>query len=135
MGAGTSSAEPQLFLCGNPEDLSGTSQRPIFTKFGHETYFGPVDKSGKTFSKIFTLRVICPKNLKSERYCLLHVVVQGSRSFRGRRLFSTTYGCGATVRQSCPIFGFFLFSLYKTPKTYLPVTSLQPTACRSYIAE
>jgi len=23
--------------CGNPEDLSGTSQRPIFTKFGHET--------------------------------------------------------------------------------------------------
>jgi len=25
-----------VFLCGNPEDLSATSQWPIFTKFGHE---------------------------------------------------------------------------------------------------
>jgi len=25
------------FLCGNPVDLSATSQRPIFTNFGHET--------------------------------------------------------------------------------------------------
>jgi len=24
-------------VCGNPEDLSATSQRPIFTTFGHET--------------------------------------------------------------------------------------------------
>ena len=28
------------FFGGNPEDLSATSQLPIFTKFGHETYFG-----------------------------------------------------------------------------------------------
>ena len=27
----------RVFLCGNPEDLSATSQRPILTKFGHET--------------------------------------------------------------------------------------------------
>jgi len=36
MGAGTIPAEPD-FLRGNPEDLSATSQRPIFNKFGHET--------------------------------------------------------------------------------------------------
>jgi len=26
-----------FFVCGNPQDLSETLQRPIFTKFGHET--------------------------------------------------------------------------------------------------
>jgi len=26
-----------FFVCCNPEDLSATLQRPIFTKFGHET--------------------------------------------------------------------------------------------------
>ena len=36
MAAGTSPAEP-VFLCGNPRDLLATSQRPIFTKFSHET--------------------------------------------------------------------------------------------------
>ena len=39
MGAGTSSAEREFYLCGKPRDLSATSQRPIFTKFGQETYF------------------------------------------------------------------------------------------------
>jgi len=34
VGAGTSPSEPEFF-CGNPDDLSATSQRPIFTKFGH----------------------------------------------------------------------------------------------------
>jgi len=48
------------------------------------------------------------------------------------QLFSTTYGCGATWRQITQFSDFGLCSLYKTPKTYLPVTSLQP---RSYIAE
>jgi len=36
-GVETSPAEPEFFVCGNPEDLSATSQRRIFTKFGHET--------------------------------------------------------------------------------------------------
>jgi len=34
MGQVTRSAS---FLCGNPEDLLATSQRPIFNKFGHKT--------------------------------------------------------------------------------------------------
>jgi len=39
MGAGTSPTEPKFFLCGKPRDVSATLQRPIFTKFGHETFF------------------------------------------------------------------------------------------------
>ena len=37
MGPGTSPAQPEFYLFGKPRDLSRTSQRPIFTKFGHET--------------------------------------------------------------------------------------------------
>jgi len=48
------------------------------------------------------------------------------------QLFSTTYSCGATGRQIAQFSYFGLFSPYKTPKTYLPVISLQP---RGYIAE
>jgi len=77
----------------------------------------------------------------AKRYCLLRVVVQGAGSFRDEfprwvseigLLFCVTYDCGATGRQNCPIFGFWPISPYKTLKTYLAVTSLQP---RDYIAE
>ena len=37
---------------------------------------------------------------------LLHVVVQGQGVSEVGQFFSVTYGCGATGRQSCPIFGF-----------------------------
>jgi len=30
----------RFYLFGKPPDLSATLQRPIFTKYGHETYFG-----------------------------------------------------------------------------------------------
>ena len=36
-GVGTSPRAAQVFLCGKPCDLLATLQRPIFTKFGHET--------------------------------------------------------------------------------------------------
>ena len=57
----------------------------------------------------------------AERYCLLHVVVQGQGSFSGQlNFFCTTYGCGATGRQS--IFGFWpiffvggKIALYRVP--------------------
>ena len=96
------------FLCGNPDDLLGTSQRSIFTKFGHETYLGiPSMNPERHFSTIFTLGVIFLQNLKSkigqnrhltqsrlqvtgctaEIYCLLHVVVQRAGSFRVRSTF------------------------------------------------
>jgi len=109
----------------------------------------PVDESWKTFSKIFTFEVICPQNLKSklgqtgtslragrlqvtkctaERYCLLHVVVEGTGSFQGLVNFSPRRTVaelrGVKVAQFSD---FGLFSLYNIPKTYLPVTSLQPS--------
>jgi len=63
----------------------------------------------------------------AERYCLLHVVVYRARKFppfSNGQLFSTTYGSGATERQSCPIFEFWPIFPIQNPKTYLPVTSL-----------
>ena len=51
-----------FFLCGNPDDLSGTSQRPIFFYqiWPRNVIRCPVEESGKTFSKIFTLGVKLP---------------------------------------------------------------------------
>ena len=69
----------------------------------------------------------------AERYCLLRVVVQGPGSFQGqinfflRRMVAELRGVKVAHFSD-----FGLFSLYKTPKTYIPVTSLQPTG---YIAE
>jgi len=51
----------QVFLCGNPYDLSATSQRPIFIKFGHKTYLGVSSMNPETFSKIFTSGSFAPK--------------------------------------------------------------------------
>ena len=98
----------QVFMCRKPRDLSATLQRPIFTKFKSRNVFQcSIAESGKTFSKIFTLGVICPQNLKSkigqnrhltqsrlqvmgctaERYCLLHVYSPRPGSFRDRSSF------------------------------------------------
>jgi len=47
--------------------FSATSQRPIFTKFRHKTYFClPSSNLERFFSKNFHFRVICPKNRKSK---------------------------------------------------------------------
>ena len=115
MGAGTTPVEREFFLCGKPDDLSATSQRPISTKFGHETYLGVQSRNPERHFR--KLGVICPQNLKSkigqtgillraiysnnaqsrlqvtgctaERHCLLHVVVQGPVP-RSSQFFSTT---------------------------------------------
>jgi len=52
----------------SPSFFSATSQRPIFTKLGHARNIirCSVDESWKTFSIIFTLGVIFPRNLKSQ---------------------------------------------------------------------
>ena len=68
----------------------------------------------------------------AERYCLLHVVVQGSRSFRVRSTFLYDVRLLSYGASNCPIFGFWPIFPYKTPKTYLLVTSLQ---LRGYIAK
>jgi len=56
-----------FFVCGNPEDLSVTSQRPNFHQiWSRNVVRCSVAESVKTFSKLFTLGVICPQNLKSK---------------------------------------------------------------------
>jgi len=73
------------------------------------------------------------KGYTAERYCLFNVVVQGPGSFRNRTTFLydvrlRSYGASKVAQFS----NFGLFSPNKTPKTYRPVTSLQP---RGYISE
>jgi len=129
MGAGTSPAEPEFFF-GNPEDLSATLQRPIFSNLVTKRSLVLVSRRAirKDIFENFNFRGhLLPKSeiesrsnmhltqsrlqvtgYIAERYCLLHVVVQGPGSFRDRSIFfCITYGCGATGRQICAIFGFF----------------------------
>ena len=122
------------FLCGknHARDLSATSQRPIFTKFGHETYFGVPSRNPEIIFENFHFRDHLPPKSEiesrsksnrhlthsrlqvtvctAERYCLLHVVVQGPGRFRDR----STFLYDVKVAQ------FSDFGLF----TYLPVTSL-----------
>jgi len=92
MGAGSESRGAR-FLFGKPRDLSATSQRHFHQIWPQNVVQCPVDESGKTFSKIFTSRVIWNQSrlqvtgCTAERYCLLHVVVQGPGSFWGRSTF------------------------------------------------
>jgi len=93
----------QVFLCGKPDVFSTTSQRPISTKFGRETYVGVPSQNPEKHLRNFYFRGHLPSKSEiknrsnrhltqswlqvtgctAERYCLLHVVVQGPRSFRG----------------------------------------------------
>jgi len=96
----------QVFFCGKPDDLSGTSQWPIYTKFGHETHFGVPSRNPERHFRKFSLHFHFPPKSEVEnrsnrhltqsrlqvtgctakRYGLLHVVVQGPGSFRGRSI-------------------------------------------------
>ena len=68
MGAGTIPAEREFFLCGNPRDFSATSQRLIFTKFGHGTYFRVLSRNPERLSKFFTLGAKSEIESRSNRH-------------------------------------------------------------------
>ena len=81
--------EPKRCLCGNPDDFSATLQRPTFTKFGHETYFGvpsfllvipPKSEIESRLNRHLTQSRLQVTGCTAERYCLLRVVVQGPGS-------------------------------------------------------
>jgi len=118
-GGWDKSRRVRVFLCGNPD-----SRRP-FGNFAmahclhicsRNVIRCRVAESGKIFSKIFTLAVICPQNLKSKigqtgtslraghgMHCREILFTPRcsprARKFpRSDQLFSTTYGCGATGR-------------------------------------
>ena len=116
----------RVFLCSNPDDLSATSQRPIFTKFDHETYLGVPSRNPKVIFENFHLRGHLPPKSETgnrsnrhltqsrlqsqnalQRYTVYpHCSPRAKKFPSSGQLFCTTYGCGATGRQSCPIFGF-----------------------------
>ena len=126
--------------------------RNFYQIWSRNVFRYPVAESGKTFSKIFTLGVICPQNLKSKigqtagtseqatghgMHCREILFTPccsprdrefpGSVNFSVRRMVAEL-----RVVKVAQFSDFGLFSLYKTLKTYLPVTSLQQ---RGYIAE
>jgi len=68
----------------------------------------------------------------AERYCLLRDVVQGPGSFWSRSPFLYDVRLRSYGASKLPNYRFWPIFPYKSPKTYLPVTSLQP---RGYIAE
>ena len=144
------SRRARVFLCDNPDDFSATLQQPIslnlatkrtsvsrrgirkdiFENFYFRGYLPPKFEIENRSYRRLTQSKLLVMGYTAERYCLLHVVDQGPDSFRGPiNFFCTMYGCGAS---KLPNFRILAYFLYKTPKTYLPVTSLQP---RGYIAE
>jgi len=104
-GVGTSPAEPDFFLCGNPDDLSLTSQWPIFTKFGRSE--GAISVAFVSLSHTCTLRIIrepkslaCPNlELRFPTLDATHTPV--SRSNRQRSGLQTDGGIPCRVGSVC----------------------------------
>jgi len=137
------------FLSGKPCNLSATSQRPIFTKFGHEvTKRSSVSRRGirNHIFKNFHFRGHLPAKSEIENRSNRHLTRSRLQvtwftprcsprarefprlvNFSLRRMVAELLG--VKVAQ---FYDFGLFSPYKTTKTYLPVISLQP---RGYTAE
>ena len=92
----------------------------------------PDDESGKSFSKIFTLGVICPQNLTSKlgqtgtSLRAGYVVVKSQRVSEIWSTFSYDVRLRSYGAAKFPNFRILAYFTYKkTLKTYLPVTSLQ----------
>jgi len=119
MGAGTSPAERELFCVVNQATFPATSQRPIFTKFGHETYFSvPLRNPERRYGNFHVRGHLPPKiwNRKSvktgtslgasyrsrdamQRNIVYSTfVVQGQGVSEIGQLFSTTYCTAAELQ-------------------------------------
>ena len=143
IGAGTNPAEREFFCVIDAtfrQLRNGRFSPNLATK--HNSVSLPSMNPERPFWKMFTLGVICPQSLKwkvgqtgtsltagyrsrdaLQWYTVYStVVVQGS--FRGPVNFFVRRTVAELRGVKFSDFG--LFSPYKTPKTYLPVTSLQP---------
>jgi len=149
---GHESRGARVFLCGKPctRPFGNFATADFYQIWSRNVFWCPVEESRKTLPKIFTLGVICPQNLKSKigqtvkqapqleqatghmmhyrdiLFTPRHVVAkgQGVSEVRSTFLYNMrlrSQSCGVKVAQFSD---FDLFSPYKTPKTYLPVTSL-----------
>jgi len=108
-------------------------RKDIFETSHFRDYLPPKSEIENRSNRHLTQSRLQVKGCTAERYCLLHVVVYRAREFLRLVNFSLWRTVvelwGIKVAQFSD---FGLFSIYKTPKTYLPVTTLQP---RGYITE
>jgi len=137
MGSGTSPAEREFFAWWSRGPFGNFATANFHQIWSWNVHRCPVEEFGNTFWKIFTLGIICPQNLKSKvgqtgislraGYRSRDALQRDTSLFTPRcsprtrefqwygHLFSTTYGCGATERQSFPIFGFWpIFPIQNT---------------------
>ena len=148
MGAGTSPAEPEFFCVVIQRTFrqlrNGRLSPNLVTKCSSVSRHG----IRKDIFENFHFRGTLPKNLKSkigqtgtslragyrswdalQRDSIYSLCSPRAREFlRSGQLFSTTYGCGATGCQSCPIFGFWPIFPIQNPQN-VP-SGDQPTAQR-----
>ena len=108
-------------------------RKGIFKNFQFRSHLPPKSEIETRSNNHFTQSMLQVTWCTAERYCLLHVVVQTPVSFRGRSTFLYDVRLRSYGASKLPNFSDFgLFSPYKIPTMYLPVTSLQP---RGYIPE
>jgi len=119
MGARTNPAKQKFFLLGNPRDLSATSQRRIFTKFGRETYVGvPSMNPERHFRKSVKQAPHSDQATSHGMHCLPLVAAQGLGSFQSLVNFSVRRTVAELRGVKIAQFSDFgLFFPYKTPKT------------------
>ena len=91
--------------------------KDIFKTFHFRGHLPPKSEIKNRSNRHFTQSRLQVMGCTSERYCLLHVVVQGPGSFRDRStfLFCMTYSYGVIGCQSFPIFGFWLIFHLQNP--------------------
>ena len=106
-----------------------------FWKVSIQGSFAPKTPNLEGSNRYLTQSRLQVKGCTAERYCLLQVVVH-CKDQRVSDIWSTFFVRRTVAELRGVKFAQFadfgLFFPYKTPKTYLPVTSLQP---RGYIAE
>jgi len=84
-------------FCGNPEDLSAILQPADFHQIRSRNVVRcSVAEPGKIFSKLFTLGVICPKNLKSK---IGQTVASPRAGYRSRDALQFTPRCSRRARE------------------------------------
>jgi len=108
-GSARTSLRSQSFLCGNPDDLSATLQRPIFTKFGHETYFGVPLMNPKDIFENFYFKGHLPPKSEIESRSNRHLTqsrlqVMGCTAERYCTVYSTLYSKGQGVSKIGQVF-------------------------------
>ena len=136
MGAGTSPAERELFCVVNQATFPATSQRPIFTKFGHDTWIYVPSLILKRRFRKFSFR----GHLPSQKYSKLTVNIRWPASLQNNgRIAETLFTPRCCLRpkqfqrsvifvrpmvlelrsvQVRKFFSFLPFSPYKSRKKY-----------------